>query len=142
MLLEADLVGVIWIGLVAVDGLRAVGILDGGFLLSLVVLYLGGDTAEGWGGRVAGVCASGAPGVTGHGRGGLEAVELGGCVHLGGGALGFRTVRVAVGNWSGRARAWVLLVKGIRIDKSAVAGLWLRSVVEDPDNLDNVSGGQ
>jgi len=51
------------------------------------------------------------------------------------GGLGFGPVGVTVGDGAGRARAGVLLVQGVGVDKGAVAGLRLRSVVEDPDDL-------
>lgn len=55
------------------------------------------------------------------------------------GDLGFGAVGVAVGDGTRGAGAWVLFVEGIRVDKGAVAGLWLGAIVEDPDNLGDVS---
>ena len=82
--------------------------------------------------------ACGSTRIAGDGGGGLEAVELGGGVHLrllAVGNLGLRAVGVAVGDGAGRARAGLLLVQGIRVDEGAVARGWLGAVVEDPDNL-------
>jgi hypothetical protein len=90
-----------------------------------------------WCGRVAALGTCWAAGVAGDGRGGLEAVELRGGVHLRRLLvdLGLWAVHVAVGDGTRGARAWVLLVEGIRVDEGAVAGLRLRAVVEYPDNL-------
>jgi len=145
MLLEADFVGVVGVGFVAVNGLGAVGIFNGGFLLVGIVLCGGGSAgdavgrhgAEWGGGAVAAICAGRAAGVARDGGRGLEAAELGGRVHLRGLVvdLGFGTVGVAVGDGARGARAGVFLVQSVRIDKGAVAGLGLRAVVEDPHNL-------
>jgi hypothetical protein len=140
VLLEADLVRVVGIGLVAVDGLRSVGVLDRGFLLWLVVWGLGvvAHAAElRWCGGVAALGTCWAAGVAGDGRRGLEAVELRGGVHLRRLLvyLGLWAVHVAVGDGTRGARAGMLLVEGIRVDESAVAGLWLRAIVEYPYDL-------
>ena len=104
MLLEADLVCVVGVGLVAVDGLRSVRVLEGGVLLRLVV---GGrccvvHAAELWGRRVARLCTCWAAWVAGHGRRCLEAVQLCGRVHLRGLVvdLSLGAVDVAVGDGS------------------------------------------
>ena len=138
MLLEADLVGVVWVRFVAVDGLCAVWILDTLFC----GLVLGGrlrvHAAESRAGAVAALSACGTAGIAGDGRRGFEAVELGGRVHLrllAVGDLGLRAVGVAVGDWARRARAGVLLVQSVRVDEGAVARGWLGAIVEDPDNL-------
>jgi hypothetical protein len=151
VLLEADLVGVVRVRFVAVDGLGAVRVLDGRVLLLLllgvhVALLLllqlqrrvvVGHAAELGCRGVAALGASGTAGVAGHGGRRLEAVELCRRVHLGRLVvdLGFRADGVAVGDGARGARARVLLVQGIRVDKGAVAGLRLRAVVEDPYDL-------
>jgi hypothetical protein len=138
MLLEADLVGVVRVRLVAVDGLRAVGVLDRGFLWRLV----GGCCAAAHASELR--CSRSAPlgtcrtaRVAGDGRRCLEAVELCRGVHLRCLLvdLGFRAVHVAVGDGARLARARELLVQGIRVDEGAVAGMGLRAVVEYPHNL-------
>jgi hypothetical protein len=146
--LEANLVGVVRVRFVAVDGLGAVRVLDGGVLLLLllgfhVVLLLlrrrvvVGHAAELGRGRVAALGAGGAAGVPGDGGRGLEAVELRGCVHLRRLVvdLSFGPDGVAVGDGARGARARVLFVQGVRVDKGAVGGLRLGAVVEDPYNL-------
>ena len=56
------------------------------------------------------------------------------------GGLGFGPVGVTVGDGAGGARAGVLLVQGVGVDEGAVAGLWLRAVVEYPDDLGMLVG--
>ena len=138
MLLEADLIRIIRVRFVAVDGLRAVRVVDP----MLGALFLRRRScvhaAELRGGRVAGLRAGGAAGIAGDGGGGFEAVELGRSIHLRllvVGNLGLGAVGVAVGDGARLARARVLLVQGVGVDKSAVAGGGLGAVVEDPDNL-------
>lgn len=138
VLLEADLVGVVGVRLVAVDGLCTIRVLDA--LLCRLVLHgsLRVHAAKGWCGAIAALGTGGTTGISGDGRRGFEAVELGRCVHLrllAVGDLGLRAVGVAVGDGAGRARARVLLVQGVRVDESAVARGRLGSVVEDPYNL-------
>lgn len=149
MFLEADLIRVVRVRLVAVDGLGAVGILNRRVLL-LLRLVVGGrrgvdvvaHAAELWRRRVACLGARGAAWVAGDGRGCLEAVELGGRVHLGRLVveLGFWAgLRVGgVGDGARGAGAWVLFVEGVRVDEGAVGGLGLGAIVEDPDDLRRV----
>lgn len=86
MLLEGDLVRVVRVRLVAVDGFRAVGVLDT-LLLRRLLHVVGGcrahaAAAEARDAGAAGVGADGAARVAGYGGRGLEAVELGGGVEL------------------------------------------------------------
>lgn len=147
VLLEADFVCVVGVRFVAVDGLGAVGVLDRGVLLGLVVGGWGCDVGVDAGKlgyrRVASLGAScGTAGVARYRRGRLEAVELGRGVHLRGLVVELRlwAVQVGVGDGARRAGARVLLVQGVRVDKGAVGGVRLGAIVEDPDNLRGVSG--
>jgi len=46
-----------------------------------------------------------------------------------------------VGDWARGARGGVFFVEGVGVDEGAVGGLGLGAVVEDPDDLGVVSGG-
>lgn len=141
MLLEADLVGIIWVRFVAVDGLCTIWVFERGFWLRFVIggrrCSVHSHAAKLRCRRIATLCANWTTGVARYRRGCFETIQLRGSVHLGSLVvdLCLWAVRVAIRNGARRARAWLLLVQGIRIDKSAMAGLRLRAVVEDPDNL-------
>lgn len=140
MLLKADLIGVVGIGFVAVNGLGAVRVLDALLDRRLVLggWCLGAHAAELRNRAVAALGAWGPAGIAGDGGRGLEAVQLGRGVHLrllAVGDLGLGAVGEAVGDGTRGARAGLLLVQGVRVDKGAVARGRLGAVVEDPDNL-------
>lgn len=137
VLREADLVGVVRVRLVAVDGLGAVRVLDLAGLRARLLrgLLLGVGRAEAGDGAAATGVASRTAGVARDGRRGLEAVELGGGVELGLGCEGRRRVRGLRGHLARGAGGGVVLVEGVRVNEGAVGSLRLGAVIEDPDDL-------
>lgn len=142
MLREANLVCVVRVGFVRIDGLGAVWVLGGcrdfGLWLVDSCRCLGGRVVELWLRRVAAHGADRTTVVAGDWGGCLEPVELSRSVHLwrvcNGGI--WAVVVSVVGNVAGAAHGWLLaLVESKGIDVGAVAGIWLGAIVEDPHDL-------
>lgn len=167
---ETDLVGVFGVGIVRVDGLCAVGVIRGlwylsGHIVTSLALALAlalaltvtltttqslsrtrrsCQVADRWGAKARWwvLRSRGAPGVSGHGRRGFEAVELGRGIHvrhLAGGCglgaiagVGLGPVALTV-----PVRTMLLLVEGKGIDEAAVRSLGGRPEIENPHDDDH-----
>lgn len=151
MLGEADLVGIFGVRIVRVDGLRTVRVL--GWLGDFTAIRVDrrGRAGGGCRGRAAateatrrlsGIAlgAGGSAGVSGDGRRGLEAAQLGGGVHLRGVAgshgLGASTERAGHGT-AAAVRAGLFLVQGEGVDEATMRSLRGGTEVEDPDDDDH-----
>lgn len=145
MLGKGDFVGVIGVGLVAVDGLGLVGILCGRDDLDVVGgLADLGCRAGLLKGLLGAACAKVGGSGAGHGvserRGVLKAAELGRGVHLRRldrvGRLGAAGGAVACHGLP-RHGAGGLFGQGKRVEEGAGGGGWRRAKVEDPDNVEH-----
>lgn len=127
MLRETNLVGILRVGVVRVDGLRPVRVLGrlrhlACYVSAAILREVGcGRVAESGLRRAAVFRARSAAGVSRNGRRGFETIQLGGRVHLRG-LAGGRLGASAEGGGHGSAGA-LFFVEGERIDEPPVSRL-------------------